>query len=130
MSPTTMRRYFEEKRIRSSKDEFDERVATELRGVDVDIKKDFPMDAKGKLDISGVKGSDLSYPLPQMDKDGRYREDKNYAIPSPPQRDGSPVRYLFDRLEAASPPVEALQQEHLPAGISPRSGTLPAGALC
>ncbi|KAK2151959.1 hypothetical protein LSH36_344g02022, partial [Paralvinella palmiformis] len=92
MSPQTMKKYFEENRLKTKKEQFDEHVASELEGEDLDIKQKFPLDKRGKIDISNVRGSDLSYPLPKLDRDGRYMEDKNYAIPSPPQRDGSPIR--------------------------------------
>jgi hypothetical protein len=97
MSPQTMRRYLQENRLKSPKEKFDERVATELKGEDLDLRKSFPLDGKGKIDVSSIKGSDPSYPLPNLDRDGRYMEDKNYAIPSPPQRDISPTRNSDNR---------------------------------
>ncbi len=69
---------------------FHQAVLDRLNGVNPDKKdRSFSLDSSPHQDMVNVTGLGMSYPKPVYDKDGRLREDKDYSIPSPPERDVS-----------------------------------------
>ena len=84
------RQYFEDNGVKTHEkqdSDFHKAVVNKLQG-DLDIRHKFPINSHGELDVKNFKNDHLSYPHPTYDKDGKIKDiDKDYAVPSPPERD-------------------------------------------
>ncbi len=68
----------------------------------------YPLDTKGELELKNLYNAHTTYPFPLYDRDGRELNDKDYAVPSPPERD-IPIEHREEGLR--KPDIEPLSTE-------------------
>ncbi|ELU03936.1 hypothetical protein CAPTEDRAFT_222636 [Capitella teleta] len=74
-----VKRLLQENRVKARNSDFHRAVVTKLEGAS--------QPGAEPPDLKHFYNSHPPYPHPQYDRDGRVREDKDYAVPSPPERD-------------------------------------------
>ena len=88
-SPTSIKKYFEQEKLKTEPpfraDFIQEALARAEGGAFSLHDTSYPADPKGEVEINNLFNT--RYPFPVYDRDGRGKGDKDYTVPSPPERD-------------------------------------------